>query len=77
MKLQINDTGAWRNLMTFSVQEVESVKVLSALLMDCAATAGRVPKLQICDERGPVLTWNDVAEGWKVPRFAQGREWLP
>lgn len=76
MKLQINSTGAWRNLIDFEVQEVESVKVRSVALMIVAANAGRIPDLRICDSMRTVLQWT-FKDGWYVPHFAEGHAWVP
>ena len=76
MKLQINSKGAWRDLIDFAVEEVESVKVRSVALMIVSANAGRIPDLRICDSMRCVLIWT-FNEGWYVPHFAEGHAWVP
>lgn len=77
MKLDINDGGAWRNVCQFPVEKVEEVKAAAVALLTASLGAYlRLPTLRIQDSHGVVLNWTRT-EGWYVPRWAQGREWLP
>lgn len=76
MKLQIKDSGAWRNVMDFAVEEVEAVKNRAEALMWLSASAGRIPELRICDTMRAVLHWTSTNH-WQVPRFAEGHTWVP
>lgn len=61
-KLQVNTTGAWRNVMDFDAQDGDLVMERAALLFFLQSDA----KLRIMDESSdtaPLMTWS-VAKGW-------------
>lgn len=75
MKLQVNNSGAWKQVFVFSVADVERVKIAGADLVECAFRADELTKLRILDGRDRVVLYCDSAHGWHVPHFAKGYAW--
>ena len=77
MKLQLNNTGAWKNVITFSVEDVERAKKLAEQLRILAARCDQGCQWRILDgQETAVLHWA-FPEGWTVPRWAEGYTWVP
>ena len=68
MKLQINDSGGWRNVMSFDAENEKQVRRLSVTLT-CYGN-GSV-NLRILDEDGNVTAHNVAHHGWKAPAWAK------
>lgn len=77
MKLQINNSGAWRNAITFWVADVELLKQAAETLGELACSAGDSVKLRIRDGQEVVVLHWSLGEGWTVPRWAEGYTWVP
>jgi hypothetical protein len=66
MKLQINDAGAWRNVMTFRAEDVTPVRFYAAALV---SVADGNAKLRILD--GSEVTGHfEKGQGWTQPSWA-------
>jgi hypothetical protein len=77
MKLQVNNSGAWKNVMTFGVEHVEYVKEAGAQLARAAAAADSAIGLRIVDSQNTVVLHTDEQQRWRVPRWAINYEWVP
>lgn len=75
MKLSINDSGSWRKVMEFSVDDSEHVKLAAERLLRFSASL-KFPRLQIEDSMRVVLVFT-ADKGWYVPSWAEGVEWIP
>lgn len=62
MKLQINDTGAWRNVLSFKPEKKEAAMVHAERLAECSAG---VVKLQIINADRQVVDYWTPETGWK------------
>lgn len=82
MKLQVNNSGAWKNVMTFQIEHMEHVKTAAAELAQCAALADSSVDFRILDgtER-VVLHYNNKgrlhAQAWSSPAWMCGQEIVP
>ena len=78
MKLQINTSGAWKQVITFSIEDTELVKQAAETLGEASASAGVDTSLRILDgQETAVLTWS-LAKGWTVPHWVrEGYKWVP
>jgi len=77
MKLQVKNSGAWKNVMTFGVEHVEHVKIASSELAKVAAAAESEIGLRILDSMGKVVLHTDDQQRWRVPRWSVKYEWVP
>jgi hypothetical protein len=77
MKLQVNNSGAWKHMCTFSVEDVEYVKSAALELAWAAAKADSAIGLRIVDSMNTVVLHTDAEQRWRVPRWAERYEWVP
>lgn len=71
-KLQINDSGAWRQVLSYNDKRDIEVRDKAAAL--CAA-ANPAAKLRTVDaETGSVLLYWESNPGWYAPAFVARRE---
>ncbi len=77
MKLQVNNSGAWKNVCTFGVEHVEYVKAAAIELSWAAAKADSAIGLRILDSMNTVVLHTDAEGLWRVPRWAERYEWVP
>lgn len=67
MKLSLNATGAWRNIVEFDERFLVPVKCDSRQL--ALTSRGRPPKLRITDDHGAVLCYCEGADyQWRAAR---------
>lgn len=66
MKLQINDAGGWRNVMSFAAENEKQVRRQSVTLA-CFGD-GKI-KLRILDEDGNVTAHHQPGHGWEAPAW--------
>lgn len=78
MKLQINTSGAWKQAITFGIEDVELVKQAAETLGEASASAGEDPRLRILDgQEAAVLHWS-LGKGWHAPHWVgKGYGWVP
>lgn len=82
MKLQVNNSGAWKTVMTFGIEHIEHVKIAAAELAQCAALAESRVNWRILDGTDSVvLHYNQTGRmtrpAWSAPRWAEGRGIVP
>ena len=68
MRLQINDSGAWRHVLSFPEGRWRRARLLTEELADLAH--GSV-KLRITDEQGSVSAYWLPDQGWVNPAWAK------
>ena len=78
MKLQINTSGAWKQVLTFSIEDVDLVKQAAETLGEASASSGEGARLRILDGQDTVvLSWS-LGAGWTVPHWVkEGDKWVP
>lgn len=77
MKLQVNNSGAWKHVITFAVADVELVKNCAEVLGEASAGVDLSVSFRILDgQEQAVLMWTCTG-GWTVPRWAEGYTWVP
>lgn len=67
MKLQINDSGGWRNVMSFDAEKEDRVRFAAQAL---ASLGERNVKLRILDADGNVTAHHQPGHGWETPAWA-------
>lgn len=77
MKLQVNNSGAWKNVLTFGVEHVEHVKLATLDLAQISAATGDGAAFRIVDSMNTVVLHTDDSQRWRVPRWAVNYEWVP
>lgn len=78
MKLQVNNSGAWKNVMTFGFEHIEHVKLAVADLAAIAAAAEESIGWRIVDStETAVLMLTDKRPRWHAPVWMLGREIVP
>lgn len=77
MKLQVNNSGAWKNVMTFGVEHVEHVKLAAMDLAQISSAADAAVTFRILDSVNTVVLHTDDSQRWRVPRWAVKYEWVP
>ena len=78
MKLQVNNSGAWKQVLTFGIEHIEHVKLATADLAALAAAAEDRVSWRIVDAtETAVLMLTDKKPRWHVPPWMLGREMLP
>ena len=80
MKLQVNNSGAWKNVLEFGVEHIEAVKRAAAHLAMASASAsmdGSPVTWRVVDSTEKPVLMTDKNCGWYVPRWMAGREMLP
>lgn len=69
MKLQINNSGAWKNVIEFDEAEIDEVKSLAESLGeldDQSSDAGSRCKWRVLGD-GDALLWHwGIKEGWRL-----------
>ncbi len=70
MKLQINDSGAWRNVVTFLEAEATTVKRGAAAIGEGVAMHGAHVGFRLVDDEGKVAEHWNYTDGWTRPRWA-------
>lgn len=72
MKLQVNNSGAWKNVLVFGIEDIEVVQAAVNTLGACAANAEYKVTFRIVDAREAVTHhWTTDAQ-WKPTRHAAG-----
>lgn len=78
MKLQINTSGAWKQAITFWIEDVELVKQAAEALGEASASAGEDTKLRILDAQETVVLHWSLGKGWHVPHWVgKDYRWVP
>lgn len=77
MRLQVNNSGAWKNVMTFGIEDLEHVKLAAADLGYIAAKAEATVTWRIVDATDTAVLMTDVLSIWHAPRWMEGREIVP
>lgn len=74
-KLQINDSGAWRQVLTYKDKRDAAVRQSAALMVGVANPAA---KLRVVDaDTGGVLLYWGSGTGWHEPGFVAARRMRP
>lgn len=66
--LQINTSGAWRNVMRYPRERDQEVRTHAALLAEIVGA-----KLRVIDAAHCVLWYWDRDRGWEKPWFAEDK----
>lgn len=77
MKLQVNNSGAWKNVITFSVERVDQVKEHVAALALIGEEAEYSTSWRILDGQDRVVLHWSAPKGWHTPLFAAKYVWVP
>ncbi|MBE2242452.1 MAG: hypothetical protein IAE86_06840 [Burkholderiaceae bacterium] len=77
MKLQVNNSGAWKNVLTFGVEHLEPVTQAAQGLTDIAMLAGEAVTWRILDATETPVLIADKFGKWKAPVWMLGREIVP
>ncbi len=64
MKLDVNNSGSWKSLMSFNASMESFVREAAPRLMMASSKA---PKLRILDDKGDVVAYLDHPAGWRSP----------
>lgn len=64
MKLQLNNSGAWKHLLDFDADKAESVKRFADRLMFCGDLSTRTTLRILVDDEKVVAYWMAL-EGWR------------
>jgi len=70
MKLQVNNSGAWKNVLVFSVSDMDVVQASVNTLCICAQEAEYSVSWRIVDARERVTHHRTATEYWKPTRHA-------
>lgn len=78
MKLQVNNSGAWKNVLTFGIAHIEHVKAAAVSLAAVASAAESSIDWRIVDStETAVLMLTDKKPRWHEPPWMLGREMVP
>jgi hypothetical protein len=72
MKLQVNASGAWKNVVRFERKQLKEVKLAAGNLGLCAYLAQSEVGLRIVDDADAVELSFTATQGWKPPQRARG-----
>jgi hypothetical protein len=64
MKLQVNDTGAWKNVVKFGSEDLDLVKTNAGLLGEAAQGVEAHVKFRVVDDFDKVCFYWEPARGW-------------
>lgn len=68
MKLQLNNSGAWKNLLDFDAAALTEVMHLTSRLYALATPDRPVPSLRITGDDDKVQHYWHAARGWWSPK---------
>jgi hypothetical protein len=77
MKLQVNNSGAWKQVLVFGVEDLDLVKTAAIALAAAAVKAESVVAWRILDGVEQVVLMCDQKRGWYAPHWMLGREIVP
>lgn len=68
MKLQINNTGTWKQVLDFGAEHQTEVMHLVSRLAEVEAFANRPSKWRLVDDYEAVVFYRDGERGWYEPK---------
>lgn len=77
MKLQVNNSGAWKLVLVFGIEDLDEVKSGAQRLGQLAFISDYKIGWRILDGIGHVVLHWDALKGWHVPHWAEGYTWVP
>lgn len=80
MKLEVNNSGAWKRVLDFGIEHIERVKLTCADLaaISAAASANDKPVAwRIVDATETPVLMTDKQCAWFAPHWMLGREIVP
>lgn len=77
MKLQANNSGAWKQVLVFGVEDLDLVKTAAVALAAAAARAESPAAWRILDGQETAVLMYDHRRGWYAPHWMAGREMVP
>jgi hypothetical protein len=64
MKLQVNNSGAWKNVVTFDINDIEAIRRAATTLGTAASFAGSPVSWRIVDALDEVAQYWDIDKLW-------------
>lgn len=78
MKLQVNTSGAWKQVMHFGIADIERAKAAAIELASISANAYDKPVTwRIVDSTDTPVLVSTTQLGWHTPHWMEGREIVP
>ena len=72
MKLQVNNSGAWKNVLVFMVEDLDAVQAAVNTLAGCAANAESRVSWRIVDARELATHHRSADQDWQPTHHAAG-----
>lgn len=77
MKLQANNSGAWKSVMVFGFEHIDLVQNAAAELALISSLAESAVAWRILDGTERVVLMHDQKRGWYSPHWMAGQEICP
>ena len=77
MKLQVNNSGAWKQALTFGIEHIERVKLASTELAEVGALAEFEVGWRILDGTERAVLHYNTKRRWHSPAWMLGQEIVP